>query len=223
MIDFPTNEGDGRGYLALPENNTGPGLLVLHAWWGLNDFFTGLCDRLASQGFVAFAPNLYHDGVAANTIEEAQQRLNTLDQKQAATIVEGAADFLHAHPAANSRVIGVIGFSMGAAWAAYLSAARPDTVAAAVMFYGATEADWAAAKATYLIHMGEEDEDMEWLPQMQAAIRAAGRDLTTYTYPGAGHWFFEADRPENYDAIATDLAWERTLTFLRSHLNQPKT
>jgi carboxymethylenebutenolidase len=222
MNDFPTRSGNSRGYLAIPENNTGPGVLVLHAWWGLNDFFTGLCDRLASQGFVAFAPDLYGDGVVVATIEGAQQRLNALDNERAAAIVEGAADYLHTHPAVNSRGIGVIGFSLGAAWGSYLSAVRPDTVAAVVIFYGATEADWAAAKATYLIQMGENDEDMEWLPQMEAAMRAAGRDVTTYTYAGAGHWFFEEDRPGHYDDAASDLAWERTLTFLRSQLNQPK-
>jgi carboxymethylenebutenolidase len=220
MTDFPTSTGTGRGYLAIPESNTGPGILVLHAWWGLNDFFTALCDRLASQGFVAFAPDLYGDGVAVATIDEAQQRLGAIDQKQAAALVTGAADYLHTHPAVTSRAIGVIGFSMGAAWASYLSAVRPDSVAAVVNFYGATEADWAAAKATYLIHMGETDEDMEWLPQMEGAMRAAGRDLTTY--PSVGHWFFEEDRPDHYDATAADLSWERTLTFLRSQLNQPK-
>jgi carboxymethylenebutenolidase len=222
MIDFPTSNGNGRGYLAIPESNSGPGVLVLHAWWGLNEFFTALCDRLASQGFVAFAPDLYGDGGVVGTIEEAQQRLQGLDSKRAEGIVTGAADFLHTHPAVNSRGIGAIGFSMGAAWASYLSAARPEAVTAMVNFYGATEADWGAAKAVYLIQMGEEDEDMEWLPQMEGAMRAAGREVTTYTYPGAGHWFFEEDRPGYYDGAAAELAWERTLTFLRSQLNQPK-
>ncbi|MEW5985543.1 MAG: dienelactone hydrolase family protein [Chloroflexota bacterium] len=218
MATFTAAGRPHEGYLALPPSGAGNGVLVLHAWWGLNDFFKSLCDRLASQGFVAFAPDLYGDGTTAATIETAQQKLDAFDDQQGAVIAQGAADYLHSHPAVNRQPIRVMGFSMGAAWATYLSAARPEAVTAVVIFYGASEANFAAAQATYLAHFGEDDEweSMEYVRQMETAIRAAGRDLTLYTYPGAGHWFFESNRPGDYQPEAAALAWQRTLAFLRS-------
>ena len=61
-----------RAYLAVPEGGTGPGVLVLHAWWGLTPDFSGVCDRLAAAGFVALAPELYAGGATATTIAEAE-------------------------------------------------------------------------------------------------------------------------------------------------------
>ena len=71
MTPYPTDKGFATGYLALPPSGAGPGVLVLHAWWGLNDFVRGTCDRVAAAGFVALAPDLYR-GAVATTIEGAQ-------------------------------------------------------------------------------------------------------------------------------------------------------
>ena len=76
-----TSYGDNqeaRGYLALPEHGDGPGVLVLHAWWGLNDTIKAFCTRLAEAGFVAFAPDLYH-GKVADTIADAETLGQALD------------------------------------------------------------------------------------------------------------------------------------------------
>ena len=85
------------GYLALPPTGVGPGVLVLHAWWGLNATIRAFCDRLAEAGFVAFAPDLYH-GKVADTIEGAETLAGALFQKldQARTDVAAAAQFLSA-------------------------------------------------------------------------------------------------------------------------------
>jgi carboxymethylenebutenolidase len=224
MIDFPVGDSNAPGYLAIPESNSGPGVLVLHAWWGLNDFFKALCDRLASQGFVAFAPDLYGGGTVATTVEEAEARMKSMDNQQAEAIALGAVDFLHTHPAVTSQAIGAIGFSMGSSWAVALASVRPQAIAAVVMFYGAAEADYTTARAAYLGHFAENDEweDIQYVRQMEAEMRSAGHDVTLYTYPGAGHWFMEDNRPDVYDATSAELAWERTLTFLRSQLNLPR-
>src|SRR5258705_10118901 len=84
------------GFLALPPTGKGPGVLVLHAWWGLNDTIRGVCDRLAGEGFVAFAPDLYH-GKVADTIAGAEALGSIVDTNhlQAEAEVAEASEFLN--------------------------------------------------------------------------------------------------------------------------------
>jgi carboxymethylenebutenolidase len=218
MITFEAGEQTGTAYLALPERGHGPGVLVLHAWWGLNSFFKETCDRLAREGFVALAPDLYF-GKTAATIDEAQALLEQRDSERMKSTATGALAYLHDHPAVRGDAVGALGFSMGGAWAIFLSTLAPAELAAVVVFYGCGEADFAAARAAYQGHFAEGD---EWEPdeevhQMQAAMRAAEREVTFYTYPGVKHWFFEANRPE-YDRHAAELAWQRTGAFLHERL-----
>ncbi|HMP42123.1 MAG TPA: dienelactone hydrolase family protein, partial [Roseiflexaceae bacterium] len=112
-----------HGYLALPKGGTGPGVLVLHAWWGLNNTMRGICARLAEAGFVAFAPDLYH-GRVADTIPAAEALAAALDERQQQIMAEigGAARFL-AGRAAPPGNLAVIGFSLGAYYALQLAAA----------------------------------------------------------------------------------------------------
>jgi carboxymethylenebutenolidase len=135
-----------------------------------------------------------------------------------AEAVSGALEHLLHHPARRGEGVGAIGFSMGAAWALEL-AWRPE-LRAVTLFYGAGEADFAAARAAFLGHFAADDpwEPQEYVDQMEAAMRAAGREVTLHLYPGAGHWFFEEDRPDAYLPEAAALAWERTLAFLREKL-----
>jgi carboxymethylenebutenolidase len=217
-ITFPAGGRTGTGYLALPESEQGPGVMVLHAWWGLNSFFEELCDRLARAGFVAFAPDLYQGRTAA-TIEEAEALLGQRDLEAMEALAAGALAHIRAHPAVRGDGVAALGFSMGAAWATALASGAPDDIAAAVLFYGAEAADFAASRAAYLGHFADDDEwePIEGVHQMEADLRAAGRDVTFHIYPGARHWFFETNRPE-YHAQAAELAWQRTIEFLRKHL-----
>ena len=205
-------------YVAVPDSGTGPGVVVLHAWWGLNDFFTRLCNRLAQAGFVAVAPDLY-DGKIASTVEEAERLLGESDVDLIRRRIDEAITFLRRHPAVQGTGIGLIGFSMGGAWALLTSTTHPDDVAAVVIFYGNEAADYSNSRAAYLGHFAEDDpwEPSDGVQQLQAALQAAGRDVTFYTYSGVGHWFFEDNRPE-YDAKAARLAWERSIEFLRIQL-----
>jgi carboxymethylenebutenolidase len=218
MMEFRTEGRTSTGYLALPGSGEGAGVLVLHAWWGLNGFFKELCERLAREGFVALAPDLY-DGRTASSVDEADQLLAGLDFEEAKVKVISATGYLRAHPAVRGKGLGAIGFSMGGAWALLLSSLKPQDMAAVVVFYGSGRADFATARAAYLGHYAEDDEwePLEGVRQMEADMRAVGREVTFYTYPGTRHWFFEANRPE-YDAAAATLAWQRTCGFLRDHL-----
>lgn len=211
--------GGDSGYLAIPPSGNGPGILVLHAWWGLTSVFTGVCDRLAEAGFVALAPDLYA-GKTTATIEEAEQLTRAVESDTATATLTAAIDYLRQHQAVRGDGIGVLGFSMGGFWAMKLSALRPKDVAAAVIFYSTGEAAFEEARAAYLGHYAEDDpfEPSEYVDQLRAEIEAAGRAVTFHTYPGTGHWFFEENRPDAFNAEATQLAWERTLPFLRQHL-----
>ncbi len=119
MVDFEAGSQRGRGYLAQPLHPRGA-VLVLHAWWGLNDFFKRFCDKLASQGYVALAPDL-HDGALATTVEEAKELHSKVAEARVTEIVLGAADYLRSVPSISGRKMGVVGFSMGAAWSLLLS------------------------------------------------------------------------------------------------------
>jgi carboxymethylenebutenolidase len=218
MISLNVNDHPVHAYLALPPDGSGPGILVLHAWWGLNAFFQQLCDRLAEQGFVVVAPDL-HDGQVAKTREEAQALVNASDEQRVGDIAMAARDFLRAQAAVRGDRIGVIGFSFGAAWAMVVAAQAPDQVGATVLFYGTYPIDFSAVTSKVLGHFSPED---EWEPydQIQAwerDLKASGVDVTFHFYPGTKHWFVEEDRPE-YDAAAARLAWERTYASLRENL-----
>lgn len=212
-----------RACLAMPESGTGPGVLVLHAWWGLTPVFTDVCDRLAAEGFVALAPGLYPDGTTTDSIDEAEKLVDAHDQQR--ELVEGivlASEYhLRQLSAVTSDQIGVVGFSMGAWWALKLSQLRPDDVGAVVAFYGSGGGDFGAARAAYQGHFAEQDdfEPLENVRVLEEAIRAAGREVEFHTYPNTGHWFFEANRPDAYAAAAAGLAWERTVSFLKTRLS----
>jgi carboxymethylenebutenolidase len=221
--EFDFNGTTAAGYLALPERGHGPGILVLHAWWGLTPFFEDVCERLAAEGFAAFAPDRY-GGPTAATIEEAEAlQREREDPVRTEAVLRASVEFLGAHEAVVGGRLGALGFSAGAAWALLLSVREPDLIGAVVTFYGtAGQFDYSGARAAYLGHYAEVD---EWEPidevrGTREALREAGCEVTFHTYPGVGHWFFEEDRAGHYDARAAGLAWARTIEFLRSRVGQ---
>jgi carboxymethylenebutenolidase len=231
MIEFDANGSTAPGYLATPDAASGPGVVVLHAWWGLTEPFRQVCDRLAAAGFVALAPDLYR-GKTTATVEEAKVLGAALDQQEERCRgdIRGAVRYLRqfgphepANPADDRARFALIGFSLGGAYALDMSVNLADEIAAVVLFYATYPGlDYRAAKAAYLGHYAEDDpfEPAESVAAMERELQEAGRPVTFYTYPGTKHWFFEANRPDAYDAAAAALAWERTVTFLNTHLRR---
>jgi carboxymethylenebutenolidase len=209
-------------YIAVPANGGGPGVLVLHAWWGLNNTFRQFCDRLAGEGFVTLAPDLYN-GEVATTREEAK-RLMLMRQMEKQAIrkkLTEAIKELSAHPGVNQPTIGAVGFSLGGYYALRLACRKSNSLAAVVTFYGTGRGKFAASQAAFLGHFAEQDEfePPASVRHLEDTIRQAGKAVTFYHYPGTRHWFFEPDRPE-YDPAAAQLAWERTTAFLKEELGR---
>lgn len=205
-----------QAYLARPASNSGPGVLVLHAWWGLTPVFTQICDDLAARGYVALAPSLFAGGATADTIPDAEALRDAQDEEAVVRpVLLASAEMLRSLSGVNPAPLAVIGFSLGAYWAFHLSQVQPGHVGAVVVFYGAGEGDFTQTQAAYLGHFAEQDpyEDLDYVRELERQIREAGREATFHVYPATQHWFVEPNRPE-YDADAAALAWERTREFL---------
>lgn len=211
-----------QGFLAVPPTGQGPGVLVLHAWWGLNDTIKAFCTRLAAAGFVVFAPDLYH-GQVADTIAGAEALGSALDANHlhAQAEIAAATTFLleragQVEPQGRPG-LAVIGFSLGAYYALGLAAATPAQIHSVVLFYGSGGGDFSTAQADFLGHFAENDpyEPPANVAELAETLRQAGRQVTFYQYPDTGHWFFEPDRVDAYNSAAASLAWARTLAFLQ--------
>jgi carboxymethylenebutenolidase len=210
-----------EGYLSAPPSGIGPGIVVLHAWWGLSNTIKDVCNRLSDQGFVAFAPDLYN-GKFASTIKEAEILSDLLDSQQAMSTIRKSVDFLSNHDQVDEVRLGVIGFSLGAYFALNLSAEEPGRINAVVIFYGTGSADFKNANAAYSGHFAKADpyEPEEYVDHLENELRSSGQEVTFYRYEDVGHWFFESDRPDAYNAEIAQLAWDRSITFLKNNLQE---
>ncbi len=211
-IELTVNDKKVKAYLA---DGSGPGILLLHAWWGLKPFFKQVCDRIAEQGFTVLAPDL-RDGQIAKTIDEAKALMEKSDSQLTGDTVFTAKDYLQTRVKGK---LGVIGFSMGAAWSLIAAAYKPAEFGAVVLFYGNEGVDYGKITAKVMGHFCEVDEwePTEFVDNTFAEFAKAGVDATRHTYPGTAHWFVEEDRPE-YNPAAAQLAWSRTFEFLKAAL-----
>jgi carboxymethylenebutenolidase len=204
-----------RAFLAHPEGG-GPGVLLLHAWWGWTEVVKQAAEQLAGRGFTVLAPDLY-SGRLAKTVEEAEALLKQRDLEFMSDTVHTARDLLLARTQGGR--LGVVGFSMGAAWSLIAAAEAPDNFAAVVLFYGTYGVDFSQVKARILGHYSDSDayESMDDVRAMESGMKEACLDVTLHIYAGLNHWFAEPDRPE-YDRAAAETAWDRTVKFLKAAL-----
>jgi len=204
---------------SMPSQRATAGVVVLHPWWGLNDDVVAFAERLADSGFAAVAPDLYDGKEPATTIEGAEALQESLNEDAADALALGAVDALGEAIGDPSARLATIGFSMGGAWAMWLPSLRPE-ISASVVYYGSmTGPSLTRARGPILGHFAETDayEPEENVAEFERTLRSAGRDVELHRYPGTGHWFAEPSR-DAYDAAAADLAFARTIAFLRDHL-----
>jgi carboxymethylenebutenolidase len=222
MVKFAANGVETPGYLATPER-TGPAVIVLQEWWGLNDDIKEIAERFAGEGFVALAPDMYH-GQSASEPDEARKLAMGLQLEQAAKDLSGAYRYLLASVAVEPKKVGSVGFCMGGSLSIYLATREPTD--ACVSYYGAPRAESGypefrpeQMKAPFLGHYAELDRDLtERGKQLAEGLREAGKEAEVHIYEGAHHSFFNKTRPEVHHPQAAAQSWERTLAFFRKHL-----
>lgn len=215
----PTRPGPaGSAYLVTPDAGPGHGVLVLHSWWGLTPHVKATVEALADAGFSALAPDLL-DGALPADGDEARDRLADSDPNTTAALVMSSIVALRARSSDPDAPVAVLGYSMGASWALWVATRQPASVDAVVAYYGVQDIDFEALVAPVLGHYAETDPLVtdDDLVEMQAHLLLLDKHVEVHHYPGTGHWFAEADRPEHHDPDAAALAWSRTLAFLAAH------
>ena len=221
-VTFPSNAHTCEGYLALPRGGRGAAVVVIQEWWGLVPHIQDLADRIAADGFLALAPDLYH-GKTTKSPDDAAKLLMELDAERATGEILGAGAYLLTRPECSSSTFGVVGFCMGGALA-QAAATRGEKVGAAVSFYGGfkqVRLDWDNLRAPLLLIYGEKDKGVPASQgiELQKRLRAMGKDVDVAVYPGADHAFFNDTRSEVYAASAAEDAWRRTIGLFRERLN----
>lgn len=221
-VTFDRNGTTISGYLQLPPQGSGPGLVVIQEWWGLDDHMVAMVDRYAAEGFVALAPDLY-GGRVTHGADEAGELAGALSEVEAAAALAGAVDYLLDQPAVTSEKVGAVGYCMGGGFVLLLATERPDSLGAVVPYYGVGHlpGSYAAINAPVQGHYGEHDEmyPVDQARAQEQQIRdEAGVEVEYFYYP-AGHAFTnEDDHLGTYDADSAALAWQRTLDFLHRQL-----
>jgi carboxymethylenebutenolidase len=226
-VEFSSNGARASGYLVTPPSGSGPGVLVIQEWWGLDSGTKTMTDRLGAAGFVALAPDLYHGELAGHTeMDRAGRLMRSLPPDRAARDMSGAIDYLGGRPDVKGRGVGVVGFCMGGMLAFIIAASRPDRVAAVVPFYGFpqgdNEPDWSRLQARVRGHMAERDDFFrpEAARALEQKLRALGKDVTLTVHPGTGHAFMA---PHNalgtLDEKLAARIWPQVTAFLHETLD----
>jgi len=223
-IQFKTASGaTAQGYLAQGPAGA-PGVIVIQEWWGLVPQIEATCDRFAAAGFTALAPDLY-DGrkVPNDEPDEAAKQMMGLQFETAAADLSGAVDELRERT--GHQRVGVVGYCMGGGLALVLAARRADAVAAVVPCYGVHpweqgHPDYTEMTAATQIHCATRDQAFtpEAAEALAAKLSGLGKAVEVHLYEGADHAFGNETRPEVYDPAASQLMFDRTVSFLATHL-----
>jgi carboxymethylenebutenolidase len=225
-VSFKSNGSTASGYLVKPSSGSGPGVLVIQEWWGLDSGIKEMAERLGKAGFVALSPDLYHGQLAAHDeMDKAAHLMQSMPPDRAGRDMSGAIDYLASHSAVTSKSIGVVGFCMGGMLSFIIAANRPDKVSAVVPFYGfpspAFEPDWSRLTATISGHMAEHDNHFapDAARALEAKLRGMGKKVTLKVHPGTGHAFMG---PHNalgtLDEKLAAQIWPEVVSFLKDNV-----
>ncbi len=220
-IEIESEDGSFDGYLAIPAGGRGPGVVVLQEWWGLVPHIRDVCNRLAREGFVALAPDLYR-GDHTTDPDEAGRLMMALEIDRAGRDLVRTVEALRRQPEVDGTGVGCIGFCMGGQLALHAAGLVPE-IAAVVDCYGVhprvrPALDACRAKVFGVFAENDEFVSAGDVQDLQAALEKAGVDATMKTYVGVQHAFLNETRPDVFDAETAALAWRDIGSFLQAEL-----
>jgi len=220
-VKYAGETGEVRANFARPKGDTKmPGVVVIHENRGLNGHIEDVTRRVALEGFLALAPDALSPlGGTPEDSEKAPALLGQLDKEKTTKNFLAAVKYLKTHPLSNGKV-GVVGFCWGGAMANQVAVHSSDVVAA-VPYYGAMPAteDVPKIKASLLLHYAGIDERINaGIPAFEQALKKASVNYKIYMYEGAQHAFNNDTAPTRYNKDAAQLAWQRTIAFLKEKL-----
>ncbi len=225
-----SDSAPGTAYLVTPDDGPGPGVLVLHSWWGLSRGVKSVVEELADAGFTAVAPALL-SGPEPGDASEAALRLADADADGTAAMILSTVVALRAHSRDPDAPVGVLGYSMGASWALWLGTRVPDSIGAVVAYYGVQNIDFTDLVAPVLCNFAESDPLVSGddVVEMQSQLLLLEKSIEVHHHRGTRHFFAETGVPmldasgatgerNEIEVGATATAWERTVEFLAEHL-----
>lgn len=222
-ITFPGSDGEMKGYLVRPAEGQSPfgAVIVVHENRGLNPHIRDVARRVALEGFVALAPDFLspHGGTPTDE-DQARSMFSQLDAAQATANAVATVEFLETLDGTNGKV-GAVGFCWGGGMVNRLAVNAPS-LDAAVAYYGSQPDSEEVAKieAPLLLHYAGLDQRVNaGIDAFRDALEAAGKEYTIHVYEGANHAFNNDTSEARYNKEAADLAWERTIGFLKEKLD----
>jgi carboxymethylenebutenolidase len=221
-VSYKSGNEAVNGILYLPHGNGPfPGVIVIHEWWGLNDWVKEQAAKLADMGYAVLAIDLYR-GKVATTPEEAHELMRGVAPDRASRDLKAAFEYLASRKDIDPKRIGDIGWCMGGGYALDLAIAEPR-LAAAVINYGHLMADPASIQnihAPVLGIFGVQDRGIpvEDVRKFEQQMKAAGKQVEIVIYPDAGHAFENPNNAKGYRPEDTADAWKHITSFLRQHL-----
>jgi carboxymethylenebutenolidase len=201
-VSYPSGSETVTGYLARPEGvGKKPAIVVIHEWWGLNDFARAKAEAFAKQGYVALALDLYR-GKLANDADTAHQLMRGLPDDRAIRDLKAAVTYLRSRPDVDGRRIGAVGWCMGGGWSLNLAVADPS-LAGAVIYYGHLMTEDATIKGLAVPLLGNFGGMDQGIPpdsvrEFEKKAKAAGKTVDFKIYPEAGHGFASSADPKTF-------------------------
>lgn len=223
-VKYKSGDETVSGVLYVPAGSGPfPALVVIHEWWGLNDWVKEQASRLADQGYETLAIDLYR-GKVATTPDEAHEIMRGVPGDRAARDLLAAFDYLAAQKSVDARRIGDIGWCMGGGYAFDLALSQ-TRLKAAVVNYGHLASDAATLKginAAFLGIFGAQDKGIpeEDVRKFESQMKAAGKKAEIVIYPDAGHGFENPNNKNGYRAQDAADAWKKTVAFLEANLKK---
>jgi carboxymethylenebutenolidase len=223
-VSYKSGEESVQGILYTPQGKGPfPALIVIHEWWGLNDWVKEQASKLADEGYVALAVDLYR-GKVATTPEQAHEIMRGVPEDRASRDLNAAFDFLKSQPNVKPDRIGSIGWCMGGGYSLDVALQQP-TLAADVINYGHLATDPDALKkinAPILGIFGGKDQGITPADakKFEQQMKQQGKKIDVVIYPDAGHAFENPNNKAGYRSEDAADAWKRTVNFLASTLKQ---